>query len=318
MTIADAVAALKNGGLVAFPTETVYGLGADATNKNAILKIYQVKNRPVFNPLIVHCSSVEQMRGYCEWEERAEALANAFMPGPLTIIVQRWPWEKFPAPDALAVAEETCAKLPTIALRMPNHPVALDLIEQYGKPLAAPSANPSGMLSPTRAAHVRQHLADSIDVILEDTNPCRIGLESTIVDIGMGTSGWELLRQGAISQEQIEAVLKMPPNPKSDEIRSPGQLLRHYTTHKDLVLDVTTPALEDALLAFGEVPHPAPKHTLNLSPAGNLEEAASRLFAYLHLLDKTDASRIVVMPIPEEGIGMAINERLRRGAVRPY
>jgi L-threonylcarbamoyladenylate synthase len=315
--IEDALVALKKGGLVAFPTETVYGLGADAANKKAVMKLYAAKNRPAFNPLIVHCSSLEQMRSYCEWDERAEALAAAFMPGPLTIIVQRWPWEKFPEPDAPSVAEEACAQLPTIALRMPNHPVALELIQKYGKPIAAPSANPSGMLSATRAEHVRQHLGNVVDVILDDPNPCRIGLESTIVDISM-RSGWELLRQGAISLEQIQAVLKVPPYPKDDTIRSPGQLLRHYTTHKNLVLDVITPAPEDALLAFGDAPYPAPKHTLNLSPESNLDEAASRLFAYLHLLDKTDAARIAVMPIPEEGIGIAINERLRRGAFRPY
>jgi L-threonylcarbamoyladenylate synthase len=316
--IEDALVALKKGGLVAFPTETVYGLGADAANKQAVMKLYAAKNRPAFNPLIVHCASVEQMRDYCAWDDRAEALANAFMPGPLTIIVQRWPWGRFPEPDAPSVSEEACAKLPTIALRMPDHPVALELIQKYGKPIAAPSANPSGMLSPTRAEHVRQHLGDVVDVILEDPNPCRIGLESTIVDISMRGSGWELLRQGAIAQEDIEAVLKMPPFPKDEKIRSPGQLLRHYTTHKDLVLDVTEPSPEDALLAFGNAPHPAPRHTLNLSPESNVEEAASRLFAYLHLLDKTDAKRIAVMPIPEQGIGVAINDRLRRGAFRPY
>ncbi|MEM7493433.1 MAG: L-threonylcarbamoyladenylate synthase [Pseudomonadota bacterium] len=300
VSLGRAVSHLRDGELVGIPTETVYGLAADATNPTAVAKIYEVKARPRFNPLIAHVSDLSMAQQEGILSDRAVNLAETLWPGPLTLVVD------------LATTATTCdlarAGLSTIALRCPAHPVARDLIEQFGGPLVAPSANLSGGVSPTRAEHVFNDLSDKIDLIL-DGGPSRIGLESTIIDARGEHPA--LLRSGTITPDAIEQVWPDLIRPETDPTAptAPGQLLRHYAPRARLRLNAETTEPTEALLGFGSVSHA----TLNLSRTGNLAEAAANLFTMLRQLDETH-SLIAVSPIPDRGLGEAINDRLTRAA----
>jgi len=294
--IAYAARILRQGGLVAFPTETVYGLGADATNGKAVAGIFAAKGRPRFNPLIVHVRDASEAERHALFSDAARRLAARFWPGALTLVLPR-------ATETLS--ELVSAGLPTVALRVPAHPVAQRLLQEAGLPIAAPSANPSGKVSATMAAHVAEALQEKVDFIL-DGGPAILGLESTV--IGFDGDQAVLLRPGAIAREEIEAIIG-PLQKAGPAIQSPGQLESHYAPSAALRLDVSQPELDEALLGFG----PSSQAALNLSPTGDLREAAANLFAMLRKLDK-QTKRIAVMPIPETGLGEAINDRLRRAA----
>jgi L-threonylcarbamoyladenylate synthase len=296
---------IRDGRLVAFPTETVYGLGADATNGLAVAAVFEAKGRPRFNPLIVHVASLEAAEELAEFTDTGRALAAAFWPGPLTLVLKRR--------GGGELADLVTAGLDTVALRMPDHPVARALLEASGRPLAAPSANRSGRLSPTQAAHVAADLGDKAAMIL-DGGPTAHGIESTVLD-ATGTT-ITLLRPGAVSADVIEAVCGEKLLRIADPTRpsSPGQLESHYAPNARLRLEATDVQPGEALLAFGEPAPAAGGATINLSPRGDLMEAASNLFAALRALDDTGAATIAVMPIPSHGLGEAINDRLRRAA----
>lgn len=290
-------ALLRAGEVVAFPTETVYGLGADATNSDAVLKIYETKGRPRFNPLIVHVTDLPMARRYVEVSPLAERLAS-FWPGPLTLVLPK-------RPDA-GLSDIVTAGLDTVGIRIPDHPLALALIRAAGRPLAGPSANPSGKLSPTTAAQVRRAFHDRLPVL--DGGPSRSGVESTILAVTGDTV--TQLRAGALPRDQIEALLGHP-IPTAEEggpVTAPGMLASHYAPNAHLRLDAKSPEPGEAYLAFGPG-----EGTLNLSPTGDLREAARNLFAMLHELDAR-AGRIAVAPIPHHGLGEAINDRLKRAA----
>jgi len=312
--LAEAVRCLRAGGLVAFPTETVYGLGADATNAKAIARLYDAKGRPAFNPLIAHVLDAAAARGLGVLHPVAARLAEVFWPGPLTLVV--------PRQADCPVAELASAGLATIALRVPAHSVARDLLTAFGRPIVAPSANRSGHVSPTTAQHVLADLRARIDLVL-DGGPTPVGLESTIVAcIGEPT----LLRPGGLPRADIERVLGHPladsPPPieptHSDEAPlAPGQLASHYAPRAPLRLNALTVNAGEALLAFGAPLLSGSGHAvrvLNLSPGANMIEAAANLFSYLRSLDALGASAIAVMPIPQTGLGEAINDRLQRAA----
>ncbi|WP_084419995.1 L-threonylcarbamoyladenylate synthase [Henriciella litoralis] len=293
-----AASLLERGGLVGMPTETVYGLAADAANPDAVAQIYSVKGRPAFNPLIAHVATPEDAFAQGDFSAEARALAAEFWPGPLTFVVNKVP--------ETTVCDLARAGLQTLALRVPAHPVAQALLQRFARPVVAPSANPSGRISPTEAAHVATDLGDAIDMVL-DGGASQVGLESTVID-ARGPHPI-LLRLGTITQDQIAAIWPgVEMGGSEGKPVSPGQLLRHYAPDAALRLNVTEPQPGEAFLGFG--PGEA---TLNLSPSGNLIEAAANLFAMLRKLD-TDHSRIAVAPIPDEGLGAAINDRLARAA----
>jgi len=294
--MAHAARILCDGGLVAFPTETVYGLGADATNGKAVAGIFAAKERPRFNPLIVHVRDASEAERHALFSDAARRLAARFWPGALTLVLPR-------ATETLS--ELVSAGLSTVALRVPAHPVAQRLLQEAGLPIAAPSANPSGKVSATTAAHVAEALQEKVDFIL-DGGPAMLGLESTV--IGFDEDRPVLLRPGAIAREDIEAVIGSL-RKAGPAIRSPGQLESHYAPSAALRLNASKPEQDEVLLGFG----PSRDATLNLSPAGDLKEAAANLFAMLRKLDK-QTKHIAVMPIPETGLGEAINDRLRRAA----
>jgi L-threonylcarbamoyladenylate synthase len=307
--IAQAARILRAGGLVAFPTETVYGLGADATNAAAVARLYAAKGRPRFNPLIVHVAGLAAAQGLAKFDSAAATLAATFWPGPLTLVL--------PKTEDCPVADLATAGLDTIAVRVPDHPVAHALIEATGRPLVAPSANRSGHVSPTTAGHVAADLGGRIDLIL-DAGPTRVGVESTIVACLSGTP--VLLRPGGVPRAAIEQALAAPlrePPPRTDAPQAPGMLPSHYAPVTRLRLDATTLEAHEALLAFGPTLPPGAAQAaalLNLSPAGDLVEAAANLFAHLRALDRAGARAIAVMPIPCDGLGEAINDRLARAA----
>ncbi|MBT7761072.1 MAG: threonylcarbamoyl-AMP synthase, partial [Rhodospirillaceae bacterium] len=293
-------ALLRAGKLVAFPTETVYGLGADATNGAAVAAIFAAKQRPAFNPLIAHLAAVDAVGEFAVWNDAARALAQAFWPGALTLVL--------PRRDDCAIALIASAGLDSVALRVPSHPDAHALLASVDRPIAAPSANRSGRISPTTAAHVRDELGEDVDMIL-DGGPCEIGLESTVV--GFRNDQPVLLRPGGIAMEQLEAVtgaLEMVEEGAAPS--SPGQLASHYAPAKPLRLNATEAVGDEILMGFGTAFDPA----TNLSPAGDLIEAAANLFALLRRLDRAPGRGIAVAPIPETGLGRAINDRLRRAA----
>ncbi|OAN53171.1 translation factor Sua5 [Paramagnetospirillum marisnigri] len=299
--IAEAARRLRDGKLVAFPTETVYGLGGDATCDRAVAAIFEAKGRPSFNPLIAHVASVEQAAELVEMTLDAQRLAARFWPGPLTLVLPR----KADSPVSLLAS----AGLDSVAVRMPDHAVALDLIRATGRPLAAPSANRSGAVSPTTAHHVAQCLGERVSLIL-DGGPCRVGVESTVIDLSGERPA--LLRPGGIAVETLEAVLGVVlPHAAHDPTapRSPGQLDSHYAPGLPVRLEAERAEAGEALLGFGSM-----EATLNLSPSGDLEEAAANLFAMLRALDRPEYSAIAVSPIPQWGLGLAINDRLRRAA----
>ncbi len=306
--IAEAAAALAAGDIVAMPTETVYGLAADATNGEAVARIYEAKGRPSFNPLIAHVASLEAALQHGDIRGGALRLAEAFWPGPLTLVV--------PALAASPISDLARAGLDSVALRVPAHPAARALLTASGRPLAAPSANLSGRVSPTTAADVAAELGARVAMIL-DGGPCPVGLESTIV--GSLGGRLQLLRPGGVTREAIEQALGHRLDEPEAELspRAPGMLASHYAPRATVRLDAVTFAPDEAVLAFGAVPRPAavpPERYLNVSPGGDLREAAARLFSALRTLDSTGAARIAASPIPKTGLGEAINDRLRRAA----
>jgi L-threonylcarbamoyladenylate synthase len=298
--IARAAEILRGGGLVALPTETVYGLAARADSEAAIAAIYRAKGRPEFNPLIVHVGSLAQADGLARFDARARLLAERFWPGPLTLVLPL----REGAPVALAVT----AGLSTIALRLPAHPVMQAVLRQAGAALAAPSANRSGSLSPTTAEHVLASFGAQAPAVL-DAGTCERGLESTIVALREG--GWQLLRPGPIPESAIAAVLGDAMALAPGRIEAPGQLAGHYSPGKPLRLDAHGAESGEFLIGFGEV-----AGDTSLSPSGDLAEAAARLYACLHQAARSDCPRIAVAPIPNGGIGAAINDRLRRAAAQ--
>ena len=296
--IAQAAEILRGGGLVALPTETVYGLAGDATQGEAVARIYESKGRPTFNPLIAHVADIDWIDEIAETNDAFRKLAQEFWPGPLTLVLKR--------KTSTAVSKLVSAGLDSIAVRVPDHAMTREVLRAFGRPLAAPSANPSGALSPTRAEHV-VGLA-RVDMIL-DGGPCRAGLESTVVDLTLARPA--ILRPGPIIRSMLETVTGPLGAPEKNVTKSPGQLASHYAPGLPLRMNVTQPAKTEAWLGFGASAGAA----LNLSPTANVVEAAANLFDYLYRLD--DAARfsaIAVAPIPEDGLGAAINDRLRRAA----
>lgn len=296
---------LRQGGLVAFATETVYGLGADATNDRAVARIFEAKGRPSFNPLIVHAPSAEAHRNWAVFNDQAEALAEQYWPGALTLVLPRHP--------NAAVSLLVSAGLETIAVRVPDHPVAQALFRQAGCPVAAPSANRSGLLSPTAAAHVHASLGNAVDLIL-DGGDCHGGLESTVVSL----TGPEplLLRPGLITREALEAVVgPVFDPPKDSPVAAPGMLASHYAPHAPVRLNArSSKDPEEVLLTFGDAPAEGFATVRQLSARGDLVEAAANLFRLLHELDALSPGGIAVSPIPGTGLGAAINDRLARAA----
>ncbi|MSO72105.1 MAG: threonylcarbamoyl-AMP synthase [Rhodospirillaceae bacterium] len=301
-TIAEGARILRAGGLVAFPTETVYGLGGDATQGKTIARIFEAKGRPAFNPLIVHVADRCWVADLAEADDRFEKLARAFWPGPLTLVLRRR--AGCPASNLVSAGHDT------IAVRMPDHRVALELLRGVGRPLAAPSANASGTVSPTLAAHVAASLGDRIDLII-DGGPCPVGLESAVLDLTQTTA--MILRPGVITAEDIARVIGRIDIAREDPAapKSPGQLASHYAPSLPIRLNATIGAAGEALLGFGATA----RATLNLSPGGDLKEAAANLFAMLRALDdRGKFTAIAVATIPATGIGIAINDRLERAA----
>ncbi len=301
--IAAAGALLAAGQLVAFPTETVYGLGADAGCDRAVAAVFAAKGRPSFNPLIIHVAEMGEADALVVVDHRARTLMDRFWPGPLTLVLPR----RATAPVSLLAS----AGLDSLAVRLPAHPVATALIRAAGRPLAAPSANRSGGVSPTTAEHVACGLAERVAMIL-DGGACRIGLESTVLDLT--TARPVLLRPGGTTIEALaESLGELPARPhqdRPDSPRSPGMLASHYAPGLPVRLAAQATRPGEALLGFG----PAPAASLNLSPTGDLDEAAANLFAMLRALDCAPFTAIAIMPIPERGLGVAINDRLRRAA----
>jgi L-threonylcarbamoyladenylate synthase len=304
--LAAAAEMLRKGGLVAFPTETVYGLGADATNPRAVAEIYRAKGRPSFNPLIAHVADMATARREAIFDVRASRLAEAFWPGPLTLVL--------PLAPGARVCDLARAGLPSLGLRMPDHPVALDLLAAAGRPIAAPSANLSGHVSPTAPAHVLADLGGRIDVVI-DGGPCGIGVESTIVALLDGEA--TLLRPGGLSRAALEAVLGGPlagALDEDDQPLSPGLLASHYAPRGLVRLDAENLSEGEAGLDFGGRFAGASAKVFDLSPGGDLAEAAANLFTFLRALDESGAKKIAVAPIPAVDLGEAINDRLRRAA----
>ncbi|TAK47177.1 MAG: threonylcarbamoyl-AMP synthase [Xanthobacteraceae bacterium] len=310
---ADAAAAaarcLDEGGLVAFPTETVYGLGADAANAEAVARLYAAKGRPAFNPLIAHVADLAAARQIARFDAAALALAQAFWPGALTLVLPREP--------ECPVCDLASAGLDSIAVRVPAQPLAHAILRAFGRPVVAPSANASGHVSPTTAAHVMDDLAGRIDLVV-DGGATALGLESTIVGCCEAPT---LLRPGGIARADIERVLgyrlREPAAHAGEAPAAPGMLASHYAPRARLRLDATSVAPGEALLAFGEQLPPGADQAavvLNLSPRGDLMEAAARLFAHLRALDGSGAATIAAAPVPREGLGEAINDRLARAA----
>lgn len=292
---------LRSGRVVVMPTETVYGLAADATSDHAVAQIYTLKNRPQFNPLIIHVPALAQAEEIAVFSQQAYALANKFWPGSLTLVL--------PRRSGHSISDLASAGLDTVAVRIPNHPVALDLLKAYGKPLAAPSANRSTEISPTQASDVQKAFGE--DIFILEGGPCQVGVESTIVDL----TGERpvLLRPGGVSVEQLESVLgPIDRISESSPIKAPGMMRRHYAPTRPLRLNITEAHPKEAILGFGKC-EDLPV-TLNLSPSGDLVEAAAHLFRMLRELDSPTYEGIAVVPIPTHGLGLAINDRLSRAA----
>ena len=304
--IARAAEVLREGGLVAVPTETVYGLAARADSDEAVARIYEAKGRPSFNPLIVHVRDGAQAREYADLTPGAGIIADHYWPAPLTLVVPR-------KPDASLAAAVT-AGLDTVALRSPNHPVMQALLAECAFPLAAPSANRSGFVSPTSAAHVAATLDGRIELILDDGRPCAEGLESTILAI-RADGRWEELRPGPVDLDRLHRTYRdsaLPIGEGRGGIEAPGQLASHYAPGKPMRLNEREVAPDDFVIGFGSI-----VGDCTLSARGDLNEAAARLYACLHEAARSEKPRIAVAPVPEEGIGIAINDRLRRAATPP-
>lgn len=320
-SIARAAEMLREGKLVALPTETVYGLGANALDGQAVARIFEAKGRPQFNPLIVHVADSDAAQKYVEMDERALSVARQFWPGPLTMIL--------PRREDSGISELCSAGLPTLAVRVPQHPVAQKLLREADIPVAAPSANASGTISPTTPQHVAESLGDRVDMILA-AGACAVGLESTVLDLSGDQPA--VLRPGAVSAEDIAAVLGCAvPYDNGDEagrrekLKSPGQLLKHYAPSIPVRLNAVDIEEGEALLAFGSIKFMGVRsgghvrdlpdgQIMNLSESGDLTEAAANLFTMLHALDQPQYKAIAVMNVPDTGLGVAINNRLRRAA----
>ncbi len=322
-TVDNAVSIWREGGLVAFPTETVYGLGADATNNAAVAQVFALKDRPKQNPLIMHVADEATARRYVQWNKTAEKLAEAFWPGPLTLVMKRRVF--------CPISELVCAGGDTLAIRIPANPIAQQLLKAFGGGIAAPSANRSGRISPTMAQHVRDEFGEAVKLII-DGGPCQHGVESSVVDVSGDTPA--LLRPGSITKQILEAVLY--PSDKDNVVKkvasaarqellvqeagsdgahkSPGMLASHYKPSIPMRLYAEDVKPGEALLAFGPEPLAGAVTTLNLSPSGDVVEAAANLFAYMRALDKPEHTAIVVMPIPAKGLGEAIADRLKRAS----
>ena len=301
--IIRAAALLRAGRLVAFPTETVYGLGGDATNDRTVTEIFVTKGRPRFNPLIVHVAGLAAAEVFAVFDERAQEVAARFWPGPLTLVLRRR--------DDSGLSLLANAGLDTVAIRVPSHQVAQALLYETGRPIAAPSANRSGRVSPTEAAHVAEELGDRVALILyEGRTP--VGLESTVLDLS--SEAPVLLRPGGVTSEQLTELLGRIAMPASAEPRSPGMLPSHYAPALPLRLEAIEAHPGEALLAFGPEAPPDFAEVLWLSRTGDLAETAANLFGMLRRLDRPPFIGIAVMPIPEHGLGRAINDRLRRAA----
>jgi L-threonylcarbamoyladenylate synthase len=296
--LARAATILRGGGLVAVPTETVYGLGARADSDAAVAAIYRAKGRPNFNPLIVHVASLDMARRLARFDTQAERLAARFWPGPLTLVLG--------LREGAGLAPAVTAGLPTVALRMPDHSLTQALLAALQLPLAAPSANRSGAVSPTRPAHVAGSLGPRVDAIL-DGGACPRGLESTIVALRDG--GWQLLRPGPVTEAEIEELLGPALPLDHARIEAPGQMAQHYSPGKPVRLEAENAEQDEFLIGFGPIPGDC-----SLSPSGDLAEAAARLYACLHAGAASGRARIAVAAIPEDGMGAAINDRLRRAA----
>jgi L-threonylcarbamoyladenylate synthase len=304
--IARATILLREGHLVAFPTETVYGLGGDATNEHAVAAIFAAKGRPRFNPLIVHIPGLAEAEAFAVFDARARHLTARFWPGPLTLVL--------PRREGSGLSLLASAGLDTIAIRVPSHPVAQALLRGTERPIAAPSANRSGRVSPTEAAHVAEELGDRVSLIL-DGGRSAVGLESTVLDLTGDRP--VLLRPGGVTREALSALLGPIATPAGPGMpKSPGMLASHYAPSLPLRLDAGEARAGEALLAFGRDPPPGFAEVLWLSRSGDPAEAAANLFAMLRRLDRPPATGIAVMPIPDEGLGRAINDRLRRAATR--
>lgn len=303
--IQKAAEIIKNGGLVAFPTETVYGLGANVYNAKAVASIFEAKGRPAFNPLISHIADINFLEEYVEVDSRAISLAKHFWPGPFTMVLKR--------KEHNTAIDLACAGLPTATVRMPNNQIALELIKQSGVPIVAPSANRSQTISPTTAEHVFESLGTRVDMIL-DGGKCDVGVESTIVDV----TGKDvvLLRAGGVALEDIEEFLNekvIISHGEPDKPSSPGQLLKHYAPNHRFQINVDEPEEGVFYIGFGW----QERADLNLSPDGNLNEAAANLFAYMRLADELAGEKGIAMaPIPETGLGLAINDRIRRASYK--
>jgi L-threonylcarbamoyladenylate synthase len=297
--IARAAELLRAGGLVAIPTETVYGLAARADSEAAVASIYRAKGRPEFNPLIVHVATLEMARELAAFDARAERLATALWPGPLTLVLA--------LREGAPVVPAVTAGLPTIALRMPAHPATQALLAELGLPLAAPSANPSGAVSPTRAEHVLVGLEGRIDAVL-DAGPTSRGLESTIVALREG-GDWALLRPGPVTGEALSGLLGPPATVSTKRIEAPGQLASHYSPGKPLRLNASAPEGDEYFIGFAQT-----RGNCNLAVDGDLATAAARLYACLHEAATSPKPRVAIVPIPDHGIGAAINDRLRRAS----
>lgn len=304
-SIKDAVASLRAGKLVAFPTETVYGLGADATNDEAVAAVFAAKGRPNFNPLIIHASDRDAAEKIVKFDHHACLLAEAHWPGPLSLVL--------PRTDDCQVSLLAGAGLNTLAVRVPAHDTAQALLLEANLPIAAPSANRSGEVSPTTAAHVATSLGDTVALILDD-GPCHVGLESTVLDLSQDKPS--ILRHGGITADRLEELVGplVCTSVTNNMPRSPGRLLRHYATRIPLRIMATKVDKHEALLAFGPIPLDGAQRTENLSATSDLREAAANLFAMMRSLDKSDYIGIAVMPIPDVGLGQAINDRLQRAA----
>ncbi len=306
--IAEAAQALAAGKIVAFPTETVYGLGGNANDRSAVLRVFEAKARPAGHPLIVHAKDLAAAFTIAHANERARALAKRFWPGPLTLVLD--------LREDAPIVEEVTGRRNTVAVRVPSHPVAQALLAATGFSLAAPSANPHGRLSPTDASHVRTDLGQAVDLIL-DGGPTTIGLESTIVEI-KDTAPPALLRAGGIAEEDLQKVVGALRHPApEEEARAPGMLKRHYAPRTPLRLEAENSEPGEAFLGFGETGTKTAKDahlTRNLSPGGDLTEAAANLFRMLRELDATQARKIAIAPIPRVGLGLAINDRLLRAS----
>jgi len=297
--VAEAASRLRAGLLVAIPTETVYGLAARADRAEAVAAIYRAKGRPDFNPLIVHVASLEQAEALALFDERARLLARHFWPGPLTMVL--------PLREGAGIAPAVTAGLPTVALRMPAHPTMRAVLAETGLPLAAPSANRSGGVSPTEARHVAQSLGAAAGLVL-DGGACAQGLESTIVAL-RADGTWQLLRPGPIEEARLAALLGPPRAVMAARVEAPGQLASHYAPGKPVRLGAQAAEADEFLIGFGPV-----AGQCSLSESGDLAEAAARLYACLHAAAAAPQPRVAVAPVPDEGIGAAINDRLRRAA----